>query len=410
VFKPLAINLGLRYAGSRLSFISFISIVAVLGLVLSVAVLLLVTSVINGFERELKERVLGIMPHVAVRGREPVAEPERVAAILRTGPGVTGVAAFVQGAALLVANERSAGVMLTGMEPSEYAAVSDLANYLSAGSVDGLRGGAFGVVVGAGVAQQLEITVGDSVFAVMPEANVTLVGIVPRRKRLEVLGIIDTGSELDARAAYLHIDDAARLFRLGGRVEGLHVRIDDVFAADEVARWAQHRLGRDQYFTTTWKRAHGNLYRAIGFVRATMFLLVSLLVGVAAFNLVSALIMVVNQRRADIAVLRTMGSNTSTIMVAFIVLGSMIGLVGVGLGVALGVAGSLLIQDGYRWFEQVTSMNLMNQYFVNYLPSELRLADVVLVSGTALLLCLLSTLYPAWRAASTEPAEVLKHE
>jgi lipoprotein-releasing system permease protein len=410
VFKPLAINLGLRYAGSRLSFISFISVVAVLGLVLSVAVLLLVASVINGFERELKDRVLGVMPHVAVRGREPVADPERVATVLRTGPGVTGVAAFVQGASLLVANGRSAGVMLTGMKPREYAEVSDLASYLSAGGVDDLRSGAFGVVVGAGVARQLEITLGDDVFAVMPEANVTLVGIVPRRKRLEVVGIIDTHSELDSRAAYIHIDDASRLFRLGGRVEGLHIRIEDVFAADTVARWAQDRLGRDRYFTTTWKRAHGNLYRAIGFVRATMFLLVSLLVGVAAFNLVSALIMVVNQRRADIAVLRTMGSNTRTIMVAFIVLGSMIGLLGVGLGVALGAAASVLIQDGYRWFEQVTSLNLMNQYFVSYLPSELRLADVVLVSGTALLLCLLSTIYPAWRAASTDPAEVLKHE
>jgi lipoprotein-releasing system permease protein len=410
VFKPLAINLGLRYAGSRLSFISFISVVAVLGLVLSVAVLLLVTSVINGFERELKERVLGVMPHVSVRGREPVAEPDRVATILRTGAGVRGVAAFVQGAALLVANQRSAGVMLTGIEPSEYAAVSDLASYLKAGTLDGLRSGAFGVVVGARVAAQLEINIGDTVFAVMPEANVTLVGIVPRRKRLEVIGIVDTGSELDARAAYLHIGDAARLFRLGGRVEGLHMRLDDVFEADAVARWAQDRLGRDRYFATTWKRAHGNLYRAIGFVRATMFLLVSLLVGVAAFNLVSALIMVVNQRRADIAVLRTMGSDTRTIMVAFVVLGSMIGLLGVGLGVVLGATASVLIQDGFRWFEQVTSMNLMNQYFVNYLPSELRAVDVLRVSGTALLLCLLSTLYPAWRAANTDPAEVLKHE
>lgn len=410
MFKPLAINLGVRYARSRLSFISFISVVAVVGLVLSVAVLLLVTSVMNGFERELRERVLGIVPHLTVRGRQPIAEPETLAEVLRTGPGVLGVAPFVQGAALLVGNGRSAGVMMTGIDPNAVDAVSDLRRYVAGGDLDDLGAGEFGIVVGAGVADRLDVAVGDTVVAVMPEAAVTLVGVVPRRKSLRVVGVVDTGSELDRRSAYLNIEDASRLFRLGGRVEGLELRLADVFTADDVADWALDRLGRDGYFATTWKRAHGNLYRAIGFQRVTMFLLLSLLVGVAAFNLVSALIMVVNQRRADIAVLRTMGGSTSTIVIAFMVLGSMIGFTGVGLGIALGAGASVLVEDGYSWLERLTSLDLMNQYFVNYLPSDLRVHDVVLVAAIALLLCLVSTLYPAWRAAGTEPAEVLKHE
>ena len=209
---------------------------------------------------------------------------------------------------------------------------------------------------------------------------------------------------------YLNIHDAARLFRFGTNVEGLNVRLADLFDAPNVGTQAVDALGPDLVYMTTWMRIHGNLYRAIEFQRAMMFLLLSLLVGVAAFNLVSALIMVVNQRRGDVAVLRTLGASTRTIVVSFLVLGGAIGCIGVGLGILLGSIGSFLVQDGYRWVEATFDLHLMSQYFISYLPAEVRLTDLTTVAAVALLLSLCSTLYPAYRAARLNPAEVLKHE
>ena len=410
MFRPLAVNLGFRYAHARRSMISFISLIAVAGLVLSVAVLLLVTSVINGFERELEERVLGVLPHVSVRARAPLADWADLAAQLRAGDGVLGASGFVEGTGLVAGNNRSAGVLFRGIDPASHGEVSRVEEFVTAGSMAALVPGRFGAVLGVGVAEKMGVGLGDRVTAVLPDASVTLVGVVPRQRRLEVVGIVETGSEHDARGVYLNLDDASRLYRLAGRVHGVHLRIDDLFAAAQVARWSVNTLGPDRVYATTWMRIHGNLYRAIGFQRATMFLLLSLLVGVAAFNLVSALVMVVNQRRSDVAILRTLGSDTRTLVLSFVVLGAVIGAVGVGLGLILGVGGALVIQDGFQWLQNALGVELMGQYFVNYLPAEVRLGDVLTVAGVALSLCLLSTLYPAIRAAGLEPAEVLRHE
>lgn len=410
MFHPLAVNIGLRYANSRRSFISFISIVAITGLVLSVAVLVLVTSVMNGFERELKERVLGVLPHLIVRGREPLSDWTKRAAILARLPGVAGVAPMITGTGLLVANGHSKGVAFNGIDPEREPSVSDLARYVSGGRLDLLSDGSFSVLLGRGVATRLGVAVGDAVTVVLPDASVSLVGLIPRQKKVNVVGIVDTQSELDQRSVYLNIHDAARLFRFGTNVEGLNVRLLDLFDASNVGTQAVDALGPDLVYMTTWMRIHGNLYRAIEFQRAMMFLLLSLLVGVAAFNLVSALIMVVNQRRGDVAVLRTLGASTRTIVVSFLVLGAAIGCIGVGLGILLGSVGSFLVQDGYRWVEATFDLHLMSQYFISYLPAEVRLADLTLVAAVALLLSLCSTLYPAYRAARLNPAEVLKHE
>jgi lipoprotein-releasing system permease protein len=390
--------------------ISFISLIAVAGLVLSVAVLLLVTSVINGFERELEQRVLGVLPHVSVRAREPLIDWAELAQQLREGAGVLGASPFVEGTGLVAGNNRSAGVLFRGIDPASHSEVSRVTEFVTSGSLDALVPGSFGAVLGAGVAERMMVEVGDRVTAVLPDASVTLVGVVPRQRRLEVVGIVETGSELDNRGVYLHLADASRLFRLAGRVQGVHLRIDDLFAANQVARWAVNSIGPDRVYATTWMRIHGNLYRAIGFQRATMFLLLSLLVGVAAFNLVSALVMVVNQRRSDVAILRTLGSDTTTLVMSFVVLGALIGAVGVGLGLILGIGSALVIQDGFQWLQNALGVQLMGQYFVNYLPAEVRASDVLTVAGVAMALCLLSTLYPAIRAASLEPAEVLRHE
>jgi lipoprotein-releasing system permease protein len=410
VFYPLAVNIGLRYANSRRSFISFISVVAVSGLVLSVAVLVLVTSVMNGFERELKQRVLGVVPHLAVRGLQPLSDWHDAAARLAKLPGVAGVAPFIDGTGLLVANGRSAGVAFTGIDVATESAASDLAKYVVQGNIGDLIDGSFSILLGRGVADQLGVGPGDFVTAVLPDASVSLIGLVPRQKKVKVVGVVDTQSEVDQRAVYLSLRDAARLFRLGDRVHGLNVRLVDLFAAASVGAHAVDELGPDSVYPITWMRMHGNLYRAIEFQRAMMFLLLSLLVGVAAFNLVSALIMVVNQRRGDVAVLRTQGARTRTIVVAFLVLGGIIGIAGVALGILLGTGAAFLVEDGYRWLDSTFALHLMNQYFISYLPAEIKLTDLATVAAVAMALSLASTLYPAYRAARLNPAEVLKHE
>lgn len=410
MFYPLAVNIGLRYANSRRSFISFISIVAIAGLVLSVAVLVLVTSVMNGFERELKERVLGVVPHLTVRGVAPLSEWKADAADIANVPGVVGVAPFIDGTGLLVANGRSSGVAFNGIDVEQEAAVSDLTKYVSGGRMESLVNGSFGVLLGRGVAEHLGVAVGDSVTAVLPDASVSLVGLIPRQKKVKVLGIVNTQSELDQRSAYVALGDAARLFRRGAGVDGLNVRLSNLFDAAPVGSAVVAALGAERVYAVTWMRMHGNLYRAIEFQRAMMFLLLSLLVGVAAFNLVSALIMVVNQRRGDVAVLRTLGGGTRTIVVSFLVLGGVIGLAGVGLGLLLGTGAALLVQDGYQWLEHALGLHLMSQYFISYLPAQVKVADLITVAGVALLLSLGSTLYPAYRAARLKPADVLKHE
>lgn len=410
MFRPLAVNIGLRYANSRKSFVSFISLVAILGLVLSVAVLLLVTSVMNGFERELRDRILGVVPHVSVHARQPLGDLATVRATIESLPGVVAAAPFVDGTGLLAANDAVAGVALVGIDPTAESGVSDVAGYMRDGTLDGLGTRRFGVVVGRRTAERLDIRVGDDVTAVLPEGTVTIVGLIPRQKRLTVVGIFDTHSELDARSAYLTLEDAQRLLGVPRDTWGLHVRVADVFAVDDVARAITAEFGPDRAVAVTWMRQHGNLYRAIAFQRAMMFLLLSLLVAVAAFNLVSALVMVVNQRRGDVAVLRTLGADARTIVGSFVTLGALIGIVGVATGIALGSGAALVVEDGFRWLESQFGLSLMSQYFITYLPSELRAGDVALVAGVALSLCVASALYPAWRAAALRPAEVLRHE
>lgn len=412
VNRPLALELGARYALSRRSAISFISFVAVAGLALSVAVLVIVVSVINGMERELKERVFGMLPHLTFYAREPVpADPAAIATIAAI-PGVEGVVPLIQQAGLAAVSNRVAGVQITGIGEN-YASVSDLYDYLE-GEFEGerrrLQAGAFEMFIGAGVAKTLGVGIGDKVAIVLPSATVTPAGLFPRQKRFLVRGIVRSRSEIDARAVYVHEADARRLLRLGERVHGYQVRLADLFSAETVASQAMLALGDRNLFPRTWMRTHGNLYHAIGVQKTTMFVLLSFLVAVAAFNLVSTLVMVVDQRKSDVAILRTLGSNSRTVVWAFLLLGTTLGLIGIAAGVLAGVLVSLLLPGFYLWLTDSLSVDLMSQYFVNYLPVEVRLVDLAGISVTALVLSMLSTLYPAWRAVRLKPSEVLAHE
>ena len=400
--------LGVRYAFSRRSTLSFIGLVAVGGLALSVAVLVVVVSVINGFERELEQRVFGVLPHVTVFGRSPLTADGADLELLRAVPGVVGAAPFVQGAGLAAVTDRVAGVLILGIDPDLHGAVSTFARHVD-GPL-GLEAGAYGVVLGAGVAARLRVGVGDAITLVLPAATVTPAGIFPRQKKFRVTGLLRSQSEVDARAAYVHVADAAKLFRLGGRVHGYQLRAGDLFEADAIGASVVARLGRDRVVAQAWTRSHGNLYRAIGVQKSTMFILLSFLVAVAAFNLVSTLVMVVNQRSGDVAILRTLGGSGGTVVGAFVLLGLLLGGAGIALGAALGTGLAVLLPGLYAAVSGALDLDLMNQYFVNYLPVEVRPSDLTGIVLTALGLCLLSTLYPAWRAAALAPSRVLAHE
>ena len=408
MFKTVALSLGSRYAFSRRSSISFISLVAIGGLALSVAALIVVVSVVNGFERELRERVFGVLPHLSFYGREPLSQNITDLDALRALEGVSGVVPFVQGAGLAAVATDVAGVFITGIDPLDHGAVSALETYLL-GNPE-LVAGEFSIILGIGVVRELGVEIGDRITLVLPTATVTPAGLLPRQKRFTLRGILQSRSEIDSRAAYIHISDAQKIFRLGGRIHGYQVKLRDLFAASVVASRGVSALGAERVIARSWMVTHGNLYRAIGMQKATMFVLLSFLVAVAAFNLVSTLVMIVDQRSGDVAILRTLGSNTATLVCAFVMLGILLGGLGIFIGVLVGVLIASGLPDLYQWVTGMFSLDLLNQYFVSYLPVEIRNNDIVGIVLTALVLCLLSTLYPAWRAAGLRPSEVLAHE
>lgn len=433
----LAADIGWRYAFSRRSSLSFIGNIAICGLALSIAVLVVVVSVFNGFERELERRVFGVLPHLGLYGRAPFMPSAGEIHRLESLPSIQAAVPFVQAVGLAAGAEKVGGVLFTGVVPGSYTRVSDLARYVDAGhpnqaiegspgastraarsdsgstakaGLDGLRPRAYGVILGARLAERLGAGIGDKITLVLPLATITPAGAFPRQKRFLVTGLLRSQSELDTRAAFVHLEDAQRLLGLGDRVQGYQLKLQDFLATGEAARAGLAVLGPDRFFARSWKRTHGNLHHAIGVQKITMFVLLAFLIGVAAFNLVSTLVMAVEQRGADIAILKTMGAGTGSVMASFIVLGTLIGGVGTALGIALGAGAALALPGVFAWISDALTLELMNQYFINYLPVELRLVDVLGIAGTAFALCVLSTIYPARRAAGLLPRRVLAHE
>ena len=407
MFRPLSVNVGLRYARSRRSFISFVSVLALAGLVLAVAILLFVQAVVAGFEEEMRHRVLGTSPHVTVLGRVPVADIDTPQRLIEGVPGVRAATPVVVGTGLLATRTKVAGASLAGVVPERYGDVSRIFEFAGGAT---LRSGGFDILVGAQLAERLGLGVGDSVAVVLPTAIATPLGAFPRHKRFRVAGVVDTGSQLDRFSAYLHRDDAAKLFRLGDRVHGFHVALADALQAGEMRARIIGAVGAGRYRVGTWMATFGALYNAIEVTRGMLFLLLSLLVAVAAFNLVSSLVMIVNERRGDIAMLRTMGSRLSTVACAFLMLGMVIAGIGVGLGIGFGALLGVLAEQGFPWLEALLGTPLMSEYLVTSLPVSFVIDDILLVAVTAFALCLAATLVPAWRAARLNPADVLRHE
>lgn len=415
MFRPLSLFVGLRYTAAKRGnhFISFISLVSMLGLMLGVAALIVVLSVMNGFDRELKQRILGMVPHATISEYgTSMRDWPSVAERLVLSDQVEAAAPFVQAQGMLTNAGRVHGVLVNGIDPEFETDVSIIANHFTYGSLDNLAPGEYGIVLGELLARFIGAGVGDKVTLVLPEASVSIAGIVPRLKRFDVVGIFSVGAELDASLAYVHIDDAARLKRLSqGEVDGVRVKFDDLFAAPRLIRSLAESFDRPLY-VSDWTRTHGNLFQAIQLEKRMIGLLLFLIVFVAAFNIVSTLVMVVTDKRNDIAILRTMGATPGGIMRIFMVQGTVIGFIGTTLGLILGIILALTVSDLVAWVERVLGIQFLSAdvYFISYLPSQLQLNDLLLITTTAFSISFLATLYPAWKASRTQPAEALRYE
>jgi lipoprotein-releasing system permease protein len=405
--------IGLRYvrAKRRNHFISFISLTSMLGLTLGVAVLILVLSVMNGFDHELRSRVLGMVPHTRIEQPSGMTDWKPLAERLMQREHVVGAAPYVQQQGMFSVSGRNEGGLVYGIVPEYERRVSIIENHMQQGSLDSLEPGSWNIVMGELLARNLGVGVGDKVTLLVPEASITPAGVFPRLKRFNVSGIFKVGADIDASLAYASIEDMQTLARMGDSVGGLRLELDDLFLANQITREIVNELGHG-YRGMDWTYTHGNLFQAIQMEKRMIGLLLMVIVAVAAFNIVSTLVMVVTDKHADIAILRTIGARPRSIMGIFIVQGLTIGIIGIVIGVILGIILALTVSDIIAWFEVATGIQFLdpNVYFISYLPSRLNLGDVGVIVVAAFALSFLSTLYPAWRAARIQPAEVLRYE
>lgn len=415
MIRPLELFIGLRYtrAKRRNHFISFISLASMLGTALGVTALITVLSVMNGFGEELRSRILSVAAHVTVIGYgEDLTDWQSVQQKVSGDEEVLGSAPYVLAQGLLTLRSKSSGVMVRGILPAEEASVSSLAENMKGGSLDDLVGGEYRIILGQELAFSLGVWVGDKVTLMAPQASVTAAGIMPRMKRFTVAGVFEAGMyEYDSGLVLIHMDDARILYRLGDQVTGLRLKLSDIDAAPLFSLGLSDLLGPD-YRVRNWTQEHVSFFRALKIEKNVMFVILMLIVAVAAFNLVSTLVMVVTDKQADIAILRTLGMSPGNIMSVFVYQGTIIGFIGTVLGLIGGIALALNVSSIVSAIEGLFQVQFMppELYYISGFPSRLDWNDVTVIGVLSFVMSVLATLYPAWRASRTLPAEALRYE
>lgn len=412
MLKNLPLYIGLRYtrAKRRNQFISFVSAFSLVGMALGVMALILVLSVMNGFDREMKQRILSVIPHGFIDRQPQLMEWEGLAATVEAHPKVVASAPYIGGFAMISYARGVESIQLQGILPEAEARVSVLEQHMIAGSSLHLQSGEFGIVMGSLLARSLGLALGDKVTLTLPDITITLAGIYPRTKRFTLVGVFEVGAQMDQTLAMIHIEDAQRLLRVQG-VQGLHVKVDDIYQAGTIMNRLGAELGAE-YTVKDWSQTQGSLFQAVKMEKIVIATLLSIIIAVAAFNIVSSLVLMVADKRADIAVLRTLGLTARQVMAIFVVQGSAVGIAGTLIGALLGCILALTINSIMALIEQVFGWQIFNPdvFFISQLPSVLLWKDVAFICGMALVLSLLATLYPAYRAAKIEPAEALRYE
>ncbi|HPT49343.1 MAG TPA: lipoprotein-releasing ABC transporter permease subunit [Accumulibacter sp.] len=412
---PYELLIGLRYTRAKKNnhFISFISLISMLGIALGVAALIVVLSVMNGFQTELRARILAVVSHIQITGANgEMSDWQPVAAEAGAQPHVLGAAPFVQAQGMLGYGQAVRGAMVRGILPELEDKVADFRPHMKSGSLDALRPDSYNIVLGAELARSLGVFVGDHLTLIAPQGIVTPAGVLPRLKTFTVAGIFEVGMfEYDSGLALIRMEDAQRLYRMDDRVSGVRLKLDDLFQAPAVSRALAETLNTNAYISD-WTHSHANFFRAVQIEKNMMFIILSLIVAVAAFNIVSTLVMAVTDKQSDIAILRTLGASPASVMAVFMVQGALIGFVGLGLGIAGGVALALNVDVVVPFIEKLLGTQFLDKqvYYISNLPSELQWRDVTTITGVAFVLALVATIYPSWRAARVNPAAALRYE
>jgi len=413
--KPYEFWIGSRYVRSRSdnSFVSLISAISMLGIAIAVMVLIVVMSVVNGFERELKDRLLAMTAHASIEGTDgQLQNADELIAIAHNNARVSAAAPYVAGQALLVFEKQISGAELRGIDPQMEDAVSGIGGVMQSGELSDLASGEFNIVLGVELANAMQVDVGDKVTVTLAEGRVTPAGIVPRTKRFTVSGIYRVGMyEFDRRLAFINIGDAQKLYRMRDSVSGVRLAVTEIYEVPAIVREVALENGK-LVLVSDWTRRHVNFFRSIQITKSILFVILMMVIAVAAFNIVSTLVMVVKDKQSDIAILRTIGARPASILKIFMTQGSIVGIVGTLAGVGLGMLLASNLENIIGFFESAFGIKFLaaDVYFISDLPSDLQYADVALVAVIALVLALISTLYPAWVAARTAPAEALRYD